>query len=142
VTKVETVLAQLATDLESLFGSDKFFRDPEKPPQESECGTIIMRNGDPGQPTVTLSPVHYQWEHEVPLEFAAVGENRNSTVDAMLLQLDVFLTGNRNLDGNVIDARVMIAPIIDEVDQAEGAQTIRVAQVMVRLEYDSASPIG
>jgi hypothetical protein len=141
VTKVETVLAALATDLEGIFG-DRFFRDPEKAPDESTCGTVIMRNGDPGPPTITLSPVHYQWEHEVPLEFAAVGEQRNATVDAMLLDLDTFLTGNRSLDGNVIDARVMAPPIIDEVDQAEGAQTVRVAQVLVRLEYDSASPIG
>lgn len=141
-TKMESALAALATVIDNALMPDQFFRDPEKAPSESTDGIVIMRNGDPGAPTITLSPIHYQWEHPVPLEFSAVGVDRKATIDAMLGAVDTAIAANRTLAGNVIDARIMDAVIIDEVDQGEGVQTVRVAQVLVRLEYDSNSPLG
>lgn len=144
-TARETALAALESLLVATFGAldenGKVVRDPEKSPEEKEDGLIIMRDGEPGQPDITLSPVRYQWAHQAFLEFSTTGESRGKTLDDLLLQFDAALAADRQLSGAVIDARVMGAPIIDEVDTA-GATTVRAATVLVDLFYVSDSPIG
>lgn len=139
-TKREQVLSALATLLEGAFAA-KFERDPEKAPEESTEGTAVMRDGDPGEPEITLSPIQYQWNHAVELELAAVGEARNATVDDMLALLDTTIASDRTLGGLAIDVRVMSAPVIDETS-VDGTQAVRYAPVKINCFYVSNSPIG
>lgn len=139
-SKREQVLEALATLLEAAF-TDNFERDPEKAPDESAAGTVIMRDGDPGEPDITLSPIQYQWNHEVAVEVAAVGEDRTATVDALLVTLDTAIAANRTLGGLAIDTRVMSAPVTDETS-LDGTQAVRYSPVKVNVFYVSNSPIG
>lgn len=141
-TVSETALAALATLLQNTYEAGQFSRDPEKAPEESENGIVVMTDGERGEPLITISPLQYEFEHKAELEFSASGTGRNAIVDGLLLKLDAALATNRTLGGTVVDARVMEAPVIEERDQVEGAETIRWALVYVRLEYVTSSPVG
>jgi hypothetical protein len=141
-TARETALAALETLLIATF-PNQFLRDPEKPPADADylTGLVIMRDGDPGQPTVTLSPVRYEWDHAVAIELSAHGVDRKAQLDGLLSSFDTALAGARTLSGAVLDARVLEGPVIEEVE-TDGTETVRFAPVAVRLFYVSTSPIG
>lgn len=141
-TKRETAMAALEAVLVTAFsGPEVFERDPEKTPQDNTGGNVIMRDGDPGTPDISLSPIQYQFNHAVFVELSSSGENRNAIVDGLQVKLDTALKLDRTLGAVVIDCRVMEAPIIDEID-TEGVETVRAATVSINLCYVSDSPIG
>ncbi|HCE10150.1 MAG TPA: hypothetical protein DEQ40_16410 [Oxalobacteraceae bacterium] len=139
LSALEDLLAATFGDLKD--GSGRFIRDPEKPPEDSKDGLVIMRDGDAPPPTITLSPVQYEWQHAVAVEISAVGPDRKLTVDGMCTDLDAALKVSRTLSGAVLDCRVMEAPIIDEIE-SDGTETIRAATITITLFYVSNSPIG
>lgn len=141
-TKREAVLAALETLLVATFtGPEKFERDPEKTPEDNDGGNIIMRDGDPGPATISLSPIRYQFDHAVFVEVSASGQTRKATVDDLLIKLDTALKIDRTLGGVVLDCRVMEAPVIDEIE-SDGTGTLRASTISINLSYVSDSPIG
>ncbi len=138
----ETALEALATLLSGIFGA-KFVRDPEGEIGESVDGVVVMRDGKPEVVEMTMSPVAYEIEHSVPIEIEAIGDARTATVDGLIEALDTALaTANYNLNGAVLDARIIEGAEIVEADGTEGARSIRNALVNVRLVYVSSSPTG
>ena len=62
-------------------------RNLDKPERIPPGGLVIIRDGDPGEPEVLLSPLTYVYEHRVPIElaaFASASLTREQTVDQML----------------------------------------------------------
>jgi hypothetical protein len=65
-TTRETVLAALHARLQPL--SARTLRDEVLPERIPAVGLIILRDGQPGEPEVTLSPLRYHYQHRAELE--------------------------------------------------------------------------
>ncbi|HOB21799.1 MAG TPA: acyl-CoA transferase, partial [Bacillota bacterium] len=62
----ETVLTALQALLQPL--AALVLRDDVLPERIPTAGLIILRDGQPGEPEVTLSPLRYHYQHRAELE--------------------------------------------------------------------------
>jgi hypothetical protein len=53
---------------------------PERVPAE---GLLILRDGEPGEPEVTLSPLAYHYQHPAEIEAVVQGADRDATFDTL-----------------------------------------------------------
>ncbi len=53
---------------------------PERVPAE---GLLILRDGEPGEPEVTLSPLAYHYQHRAEVEAVVKGAARNAEFDSL-----------------------------------------------------------
>jgi hypothetical protein len=76
-TTRETVLAALLARLQSL--ASLVQRDEVLPERIPTSGLIILRDGQPGEPEVTLSPLRYHYQHRAELEVVVQAPNGRAT---------------------------------------------------------------
>jgi hypothetical protein len=69
----ETILTALA-DLLRLIPFVPVLRGEVLPERVPAAGLIILRDGDPGDPAVTLSPLLYHYDHRAELEVIVQGQ--------------------------------------------------------------------
>jgi hypothetical protein len=79
-------------------------RNPEGQVRPGAGGTVILRDGDPGEPEVDLSPLAYNWEHRIELEVLAPlgvlnGDTRDQAVDRLLSAIGEAVLADRTLGG-------------------------------------------
>ncbi len=103
----------------------------------------MIRDGDPGEPDVTLSPVSYLYTHRIPVEIAAFESatlTREQVLDDMLAAIGAAIIANRRLGGLVdwIDAK---APTSEDIETA-GSQAGRFADVVIVATYATADPLN
>jgi len=111
-------------------------RDEVVPELMPADGLLIIRDGEPGDPEVTLSPLTYHYEHRAEIEvFVQSGNDRAASFDALLVQLGTALAADRTL-GGLCDWIEAEAP--SSVDlPIEGAEAIKAAVVAVLLIYST-----
>jgi hypothetical protein len=137
----ETVLSALFALLDGALSS-KVLRNeplPERIPQE---GLLILRDGEPGEPSVTLSPVSYLYEHRAELDVAVQTANasaRDADFDGLLKAIAAAIAGDRTL-GGLADRVAALAPVPSEI-AADGAVPIKAATVPVVLIYATTDPL-
>jgi len=142
MTKREAVLSALLDHLAAVPDATVLREHvvPERIPPE---GLIILRDGDPGEPQVILSPLIWLWEHRASIEVFAAGatpELRASAVDDLLAALGAALASDRTL-GGLCDWVQSGAPSVEEIAE-EGMRPIRAALVPVHLVYGSDDPLS
>lgn len=113
---------------------------PTKVPAE---GLLILRDGDPGEPEVTLSPTRYHYQHRAEVE--ALVQNgdqaqRDTALDALLETVALALDGQTSLGGLVDYLHIETPDFLSET--VEGAPTIKAAVVPVILEYSTSNPLN
>ena len=113
-------------------------------PQSVPAGRlVILRDGDPGEPDVTLNPVHLFYSHRAEIE-AFVPQlssgGRKALLDALLGDIGTALAADRSL-GGLVENLFWSAPEIS-VLAIEGAAPILCARVIVTLEYLTADPLA
>ena len=82
-TTRETILTALHARLHAL--AALVLRDEVLPERIPPAGLIILRDGQPGEPEVTLSPLRYHYQHRVELEVVVQAPNaRASAFDTLL----------------------------------------------------------
>jgi hypothetical protein len=62
-------------------------------------GLVVVRDGDPGEPEVTLNPVTYLWQHRAEIEVvveAATAAARDAALDALLVTIGATLSADPN----------------------------------------------
>ena len=137
-TQRETILAALHARLSAL--SATILRGevlPERVPPE---GLLILRDGEPGEPEVTLSPLRYHYQHRAEIEAIVQGSDRDITFDTLCARIGMVLTTDRTL-GGLCDWIEAQAP--QPVDlPVEGAASLKAAVIQVVLHYSSADPLG
>lgn len=70
---------------------------PERIPA---AGLIILRDGPPGEPEVTLSPVRYHYQHRAELEVVVqAGSGRASAFDGLIAAIGAAHKADRTLGG-------------------------------------------
>ena len=110
---------------------------PERIPAE---GLLILRDGEPGEPEVTLSPLAYHYQHRAEIEAVVQGADRDDAFDALCASIGVALAADRTL-GGLCDWVEVEAP--RPVDLAvEGAASLKAATIAVVLHYSTADPLG
>lgn len=106
-------------------------------------GLVVVRDGDPGEPEVMLSPLLYLYSHRVLVEIAAYESatlTREAVIDQMLRAIGAVLAGNRTL-GGLCDWIEPEAPVTDDVETL-GALPGRVAEFAILAVYATPDPLG
>ena len=70
-SKRETVLAAVKALVAAALPGAEVKRNLAKAERIPPGGLVVIRDGDPGEPEVCLSPLTYLYSHRVPLEIAA-----------------------------------------------------------------------
>ncbi len=105
-------------------------------------GLVILRDGEPGEPEVTLSPVRYHYEHRAELEIVVQGKtpaDRDAAFDALTSAIGAALAADRTL-GGLCDWVEAEAPRPVDLP-VEGAASLKAAVVPVILHYTTADPL-
>ncbi|HIP22500.1 MAG TPA: acyl-CoA transferase [Rhodobacteraceae bacterium] len=141
-TPRETILQALLAALQSVPGAT-VLRGATLPERTPTGGLLILRDGDPGTPEVTLSPLQYHFEHRAEVEVIVQGKTpaeRDVAFDVLLAELASATTADRTL-GGLCDWVEAEAP--QPVDlPVEGAEALKAAIVPVILTYTMADPLG
>jgi hypothetical protein len=97
-TTRETILTALHARLQPL--AALVLRDEILPERIPPSGLIILRDGQPGEPEVTLSPLRYHYQHRAELEVVVqAGTGRASAFDSLIAAIGEALEGDRTLGG-------------------------------------------
>lgn len=141
-TTRETILQALLAALKTVPGAT-VLREEVLPERIPASGFLILRDGDPGTPEVTLSPLQYHFEHRAEIEVIVQGKTpaaRANTFDTLLQAIGTALASNRTL-GGLCDWVEAQAP--QPVDMpVEGAAALKAAIIPVILAYTTADPLG
>ncbi|MFC3088129.1 acyl-CoA transferase [Tabrizicola soli] len=137
-TPRETILATLHARLASLPATA--LRGDVLPERVPSAGLLILRDGEPGEPEVTLSPLRYHYQHRAEIEAVVQGADRDATFDTLCASIGAALASDHTLDG-LCDWVEAEAP--RPVDLAvEGAAGLKAAVIPVVLHYSLADPLG
>ena len=118
-------------------------RNLAKPERIAPGGLVIVRDGDPGEPEVMLSPLTYIYTHRIPIEIAAYetsSQPREEVLDDLLGAIGSAVAGDRTL-GGLCDFIEAEAPSTDDVETA-GARTGRWADASIVAVYGTTDPLN
>ena len=137
-SKRELVLAALHVRLQTL--AAPALRGDVLPERIPATGLIILRDGKPGDPDVTLSPLTYFYEHRAELEVVIqAGTGRDAMFDALTASIGAALATDRTLSG-LCDWVEAEAP--EPIDlPIEGAAALKAAVITVVLHYATPDPL-
>ena len=87
MSKREDVLSALFTLLSGVGGAT-VARNMSLPNRIPAAGLVILRDGTPGEPEVSLSPLTYHYEHEATVEVIVQGQaTQDSLFDAVCVAI-------------------------------------------------------
>lgn len=118
-----------------------FDDDPVKPSHPDPGGDVLGYPGSPGEPQVDLSPLTYNYEHEMVLEVSPPpGDGGDELLDAMLSAIGVEIQADRTLGGL---ADWIEAAMPDTNDRnTDGAAGTRWARVALTVSYATEDPLN
>ena len=138
----EAALQALLARLQTTAGP-QVARNEVLPSRLPPGGLVVLRDGDPGEPEVTLNPVSYLWQHRAEVEVVVEGatsEQRDAALDALLVAIGEVLGADPTL-GGAVDWSEAGAPQTRDL-AIEGAAALKGAVVPVTLVYLTADPLG
>jgi hypothetical protein len=111
---------------------------PERIPP---AGLMILRDGNPGAPGITLSPLMYHYQHRAELEvIVQTGEDRDARFDRLIGRIGAAISADRTLRG-LCDWVEAEAPEPADLP-VEGGATLKAAVVPIVLHYATADALG
>jgi hypothetical protein len=138
-TMTETILTALHALL--LTQPAPVLRGEVLPERVPAAGLLILRDGDPGEPAVTLSPLRYHYQHRAELEAVVqAGSSRDAAFAALIAGVGAVLSADRTLSG-LCDWTEAEAPRPVDLP-VEGAFSLKAAVIPIVLHYSTADPLG
>ena len=138
-TPRETMLSALA-DLLRTVPHVPVLRGGVLPERVPAAGLLILRDGNPGEPEVTLSPRMYHYQHRAEIEAVVQGASRDVAFDTLCASIGAALAADRTL-GGLCDWVEAEAP--EPVDlPIEGAASLKAAIIPVVLHYSVGDPLS
>lgn len=104
------------------------------------AGLLILRDGEPGEPEVTLSPLRYHYQHRAEIEAVVQGADRDADFDRLTASIGTALAADRTL-GGLCDLVETEAPRPVDLP-VEGAASLKAAVIPVVLHYSTDDPLG
>ena len=138
-TTRETVLTALQARLLPL--AALVLRDEVLPERIPAAGLIILRDGQPGEPEVTLSPLRYHYQQRAELEVVVQAPNDRATAfDTLIAAIGAALEADRTLGGlcEWVEAE---APASVDLP-IEGAAALKAAVITLVLHYTTTGPLA
>ena len=137
-TSRETILAALHARLLALPATA--LRGDVLPERVPADGLLILRDGEPGEPDVTLSPLRYHYQHRAEVEAVVQGADRDVAFDALCTSIGAAIAADRTLSGfcDWVEAeapRPVDLPV-------EGAASLKAAVIPVILHYSTDDPLS
>ena len=142
-SKRETVLAAVKVHVAAALPGTDVKRNLAKAERIPPGGLVVIRDGDPGEPEVSLSPLTYLFSHRIPLEIAAYERatlTREQVLDAMTDAIGAAVMANRTL-GGLCDWIEAEAPVTDDIE-AVGALPGRFADLAILAVYATTDPLN
>ena len=137
-TPRETILIALHARLSMLPATA--LRGDVLPERIPTGGLLILRDGDPGEPEVTLSPLRYHYLHRAEIEAVVQGPDRDAIFDSLCASIGAVVAFDRTLDG-LCDWIEVEAP--QPVDlPVEGAACLKAAVIPMILHYFTTDPLA
>ena len=118
-------------------------RNAALPERISDHAMSILRDGEMGEPEVSLSPLTYHWQHQVAIELFVADPDaaaRDARMDGLLTDLATLIEADRSL-GGVIEYAEIGPPKFDEL-APDGTSGIKACLLPVVLHYSSAGPLN
>jgi len=138
-TTRETILAALHARLLPLAAVT--LRDEVLPERIPPAGLVILRDGQPGEPEVTLSPLRYHYEHRAELEvIVQASDGRATAFDSLIAAIGSALEADRTL-GGLCEWVEPEAPASVDLP-VEGAAALKAAVIMINLHYTTTGPLA
>ena len=137
-TSRETILTALHTMLQALPGTA--LRGEVLPERIPADGLLILRDGEPGEPEVTLSPLRYHYQHRAEIEAVVQGAARDAAFVSLTTSIGAAIAGDRTL-GGLCDWMEAEAPRPVDLP-VEGAASLKAAVIPVVVHYSTADPLG
>ena len=117
-------------------------RNAALPERVSDQAMAILRDGEMGEPEVSLSPLTYHWQHQVAIELFVADPDasaRDARMDGLLVELATLIEADRTL-GGVIEYAEIGPPKFDEL-APDGTSGIKACLLPVVLHYSSPGPL-
>ena len=137
-TPRESILTALHTRLQALPATA--LRGEVLPERVPVGGLLILRDGEPGEPEVTLSPLAYHYRHRAEIEAVVQGADRDAAFDALCASIGTAVAADRTL-GGLCDWVEAEAPRPVDLP-VEGAASLKAAAIPVVLHYSTTDPLG
>lgn len=136
----ETILTALADILRTI-PHVSVLRGDVLPERIPPAGLMILRDGEPREPGVTLSPLVYHYQHRAELEvIVQSGTARDALFDQLIGRIGAAIAADRTL-GGLCDWVEPEAP--EPVDlPVEGGSSLKAAVVPMLLHYATTDPLG
>lgn len=116
-------------------------RGGELPVSVPDDGLMILRDGDPGEPEITMSPMIYEYRHVAEIEVVLQPQADGSdALDDLLGEIGAALAADRTLGGAVMWVEPQ-APVPVEVP-VDGGLGIVATIVPVALHYTTTGPLA
>jgi hypothetical protein len=118
-------------------------RNSALPERVSDHAMAILRDGEMGEPEVSLSPLTYHWQHQVAIELFVADPDanaRDARMDSLLVELAALIEADRTL-GGVIEYADIGPPKFDEL-APDGSSGIKACLLPVVLHYSSSGPLN
>jgi hypothetical protein len=118
-------------------------RNAALPERIADHAMAILRDGEMGEPEVSLSPLTYHWQHQVAIELFVAdpdASTRDSRMDGLLTELASLIEADRTLAG-IVEYAEIGQPKFDEL-APEGTSGIKACLLPVVLHYSSAGPLN
>ena len=103
-------------------------------------GLLILRDGNPGEPEASMSPLRWHYQHRAEVEVLVQVDGRADVFDAICVRIGQALAADRTL-GGLCDWAEPEAPQPSDLP-VDGAETIKAAVIAVALHYSTADPLG
>jgi len=118
-------------------------RNAALPERVTDQAMAILRDGEMGEPEVSLSPLTYHWQHQVAIELFVADPDasaRDARMDGLLVELATLIEADRTF-GGVIEYAEIGPPKFDEL-APEGTSGIKACLLPVVLHYSSTGPLN
>ncbi len=118
-------------------------RNAALPERIADHAMAILRDGEMGEPEVSLSPLTYHWQHQVAIELFVADPDaaaRDARMDGLLTDLATLIEADRTLAG-VVEYAEIGPPKFDEL-APEGTSGIKACLLPVILHYSSSGSLN
>jgi hypothetical protein len=133
----ETILTALHARLSALPATA--LRGEVLPERVPATGLLILRDGEPGEPEVTLSPLRYHFQHRAEIEAVVQGAARDADFDTLCASIGAAIVADRTL-GGLCDWVEPEAPRPVDLP-VEGAASLKAAVIPVIVHFSTADPL-
>jgi hypothetical protein len=142
-SKRESVIAAIAAKIAAAVPAASVKRHAPKPERIPTGGLVVIRDGDPGEPEVILSPLVYIYTHRIIVEIAAVEAlplTREQVCDQLTAAIGVAVAADRTLGGLCDWVEPEAATSADI--EAQGTQAVRFAEFVIIAVYGTGNPLN